>query len=143
MCFLSSPLPPLCCRFIPGPNRELPSQGCVPGSSPLLIYPLFSSHRTGLKLLHLRRLTGLPGTTERISTQIKTALLVWCQGFETRLIPCLINEPHVGDSPLPHSCGQFPTCSLSHSLSLSLSISLSFFLWSYSTPPPPSETETA
>lgn len=42
----------------------------------------------------------------------KTALLAWCQGFETRLIPCLINEPHVGDSPLLHSCGQFPTYSL-------------------------------
>lgn len=40
-----------------------------------------------LKLLHPPLLTGLPGTTERISTQIKRALLVWCQGFETRLIP--------------------------------------------------------
>lgn len=48
----------------------------------------------------------------------KTALLTWCQGFETRLIPCLINEPHVGDSPLPHSCGQFPTYSFSVSLNL-------------------------
>lgn len=58
----------LCCRFIPGPNRELPLQGCVPGSSPHLPF-LFPPN--GLKLLHPRLLTGLPGTTERISTQIK------------------------------------------------------------------------
>lgn len=108
-------LPPLCCRFIPGPNSELPLQGCVPGSSPSS--PLFLFPPNGLKLSHPLLLTGLPGTTEKDIHPDKTALLVWRQGFETRLIPCLINEPHVGDSPLPRSCGQFQTCTLPLSVS--------------------------
>lgn len=72
MCVFSPLLFLLCCRFIPGPNRELPSQGCVPGSSPHLPF-LFPPN--GLKLLHPRLLTGLPETTERISTQIKQLCL--------------------------------------------------------------------
>lgn len=85
MCVFSPPLlPSLPCRFIPGPNGALPPQLCVPRSSPHLRF-LLPPNR--LKLLHPWLLTGLPETTERISTQIKGALLVWCQGFETRLIP--------------------------------------------------------
>lgn len=85
MCVFSPPLPPsLPCRFIPGPNGALPPQLCVPRSSPHLPFLLLPNR---LKLLQPRLLTGLPETTERISTQIKRALLVWCQGFETRLIP--------------------------------------------------------
>lgn len=69
MCVFSPLLFLLCCRFIPGPNRELPIAGLrarLFSSS-----TLFSSPPNGLKLLHPQLLTGLPGTTERISTQIK------------------------------------------------------------------------
>lgn len=110
MCFLSSPLPPLCCRFIPGPNRELTIAG--------LRARLFPSSTLSLPAERTKTITST--STDWITWDHrkdihpdKTALLAWCQGFETRLIPCLINEPHVGDSPLPHSCGQFPTYSLS------------------------------
>lgn len=48
----------------------------------------------------------------------KTALLAWCQAFETALIPCLINEPHVGDSSLLRSRGLFLPQSLFPSLRL-------------------------
>lgn len=85
VCVFSSSLPPsLHCRFIPGPNGAVARQLRVPGSSP---HPPFLLPPNRLKLLQPRLLTGLPGTTERISTQIKRALLMWCQGFETRLIP--------------------------------------------------------
>lgn len=109
MCVFS-PLPPLCCRFIPGPNRELPLQGCMPRSSPHLpfLFPL-----NGLKTITSMATDWITWDHRKDIHPDKTALLVWCQGFETRLIPCLINEPHVGDSPLPHSCGQFSTHSLS------------------------------
>lgn len=107
--FLSSPLPPLCCRFIPGPNRELPLQGCVPGS-PLPSTLSLPTERT--KTITSTATDWITWDHRKDIHPDKRALLVWCQGFETRLIPCLINESHVGDSPLPHSCGQVPTYSL-------------------------------
>lgn len=116
MCFLSSPLPPLCCRFIPGPNRELRSQGCVPGSSPHLP---FSLPIEWSKTITSTATDWITWNHRKDIHPDKTALLAWCQGFETALIPCLIKEPHVGDSPLPRSCGQFLICSLSPSSCLS------------------------
>lgn len=103
MCVFSpSPPPPVPCRFIPGPNGALPPQLRVPVSSP---HQPFLLPLKRLKLLHPRLLTGLPETTERISTQIKRALLVWCQGFETRLIlfdqwaPMLVTLLHHAAAP--------------------------------------------
>ncbi len=116
MCVFSPLLFLLCCRFIPGPNRELPSQGCVPGSSPRLHF-LLTTERT--KTITSTATDWITWDHRKDIHPDKTALLMWCQGFETTLIPCLINEPHVGDSPLPHSCGQFQTSSLSVSLTLS------------------------
>lgn len=108
MCFVSSPLLPLCCRFIPGPNRELPLQGSAPGSFPSCTLSLLIEWT---KTITSTATDWITWDHRKDIHPDKTALLAWCQGFETRLIPCLINELHVGDSPLPHSCGQFLTYS--------------------------------
>lgn len=82
----------------------------MPGSSPHLPF-LFPPNR--LKTITSMATDWITWDHRKDIHPDKTALLVWCQGFETRLIPCLINETHVGDSPLSHSCGQFSTFSLS------------------------------
>lgn len=110
MCVFSPfSLPPLCCRFIPGPNREFLQQCYVPGSPPssTLFLPT--------KWTRTITSTGTDWITwdHRKDLHLeKTDLLIWCQGFETRLIPCLINELHIGDSSLP-DCGHFLYLSLS------------------------------
>lgn len=141
LCFLFFFPSSLCCRLIPGPNRELPVQDCVPGSSIMCTFFLPFFPLNGLKLLHPQLRTGLHGTTERISAQIEQLcfarrLWIWNQTnplYDQRASMLVTLASAV-------SCGQFPTCSLSVSSILSFPENLGQLSGGYLQPIKPLKT---